>query len=47
MMKKEYLIPQLSVISVENSDIVTIISGAENGTSMSSIDIDELMNKNT
>ena len=44
MMKKEYLIPQLSVISVENSDIVTI-SVAENGTSMSPIDIDELMNR--
>ena len=43
MMKKEYLIPQLSVISVENSDIVTI-SRAQNGTSMSSIDIGELMN---
>lgn len=43
MMKKEYLIPRLSVISVENSDIVTI-SGAQNGTSMSFIDIDELMN---
>ena len=43
MMKKEYLIPQLSVISVENSDIVTI-SEALNGTSMSFIDIDKLMN---